>query len=393
MKTFKEKFHHYVKCLRIHRSAVKTKHIYEVIGAVLGVVIMICISSVITPYSRYQNTYTIDSKAGSADSRYRASIIEISSDTARIKLLDGPLKGRTVEANTYAINSYKDVYPGATVLVSESVESQQYSVIDHYRLPSLILVCTVFVLCVLAVGRRRGVTSLIGLGLSIIVIVWYLIPQIQSGGNPLLLSLASSFFIAFSSIIIAHGWKLRTLIAVGCVVVLLGLVVIGDVASIHFLSLSGVDDELTNDLAVGYMHIDTRGLLAGGLIIASLGALDDIVTSQVAAIDELKKANMNLGIKELYSRSLSIGSEHIASLVNTLALLYTGASLPILITLIGNGLDIASSLNGELLTTAIIQATLPGIALVLAVPFSSIMAAYLLNRIYNSRQRQGIGTE
>ena len=50
------------------------------------------------------------------------------------------------------------------------------------------------------------------------------------------------------------------------------------------------------------MHVNLQGLL-GGIIIGTLGVLDDITTAQVAVVDELKKANASLSAHELYSRA------------------------------------------------------------------------------------------
>jgi uncharacterized membrane protein len=49
-------------------------------------------------------------------------------------------------------------------------------------------------------------------------------------------------------------------------------------------------------------NINLRGLLLGGILIGVLGVLDDITTAQVAVVDELKKANQNFKLKDLYTR-------------------------------------------------------------------------------------------
>src|SRR3989338_8824968 len=64
------------------------------------------------------------------------------------------------------------------------------------------------------------------------------------------------------------------------------------------------------------------------ILTGARGVLDDTPPAQPAAIEEIRRADPRLSFTELYRRGLSVGREHIASLVNTLALAYAGASLP-----------------------------------------------------------------
>ena len=80
--------------------------------------------------------------------------------------------------------------------------------------------------------------------------------------------------------------------------------------------------------------MNLQGVLLAGIVICVLGILDDVTTAQTAAVEEISKADSKLSVKELYSKGLSVGSEHIASLINTLILVYAGAALPLFLLLI-----------------------------------------------------------
>ena len=122
--------------------------------------------------------------------------------------------------------------------------------------------------------------------------------------------------------------------------------------------------------------VNLRGLLLGGIIIGALGVLDDITTAQTAAIDEISKANPRLGFRELYRSGTSIGREHIASLINTLALAYAGASLPILLLFsINEEMPMWTILNSEFMAEEIVRTLVGSSALLLAVPISTYLAA------------------
>ena len=123
-------------------------------------------------------------------------------------------------------------------------------------------------------------------------------------------------------------------------------------------------------------EVNLRGLLLGGIIIGALGVLDDITTAQTAAIDELSKANHKLGFAELYKAGTSIGREHIASLINTLALAYVGASLPILLLVsLNEDMPWWVMVNSEFIAEEIVRTLVGSSTLLLAVPISTWLAA------------------
>jgi len=127
--------------------------------------------------------------------------------------------------------------------------------------------------------------------------------------------------------------------------------------------------------------IDLRGLLLAGIIIGTLGLLDDITTAQTAVVGELRLANKQLSNKEIYSRALVVGKEHISSLVNTLVLAYAGTSLPLFILFtVSDNVPLWAKLNSELISEEIIRTLIGSMALILAVPISTFLATYLLKK-------------
>ena len=86
-----------------------------------------------------------------------------------------------------------------------------------------------------------------------------------------------------------------------------------------------------------YLNFNTRGLLdfsgllLGGIMIGVLGVLDDIAITQAAVVSELFNSTSGSSRKEIYTKAIRVGREHVGALVNTLALAYTGASLPLIL--------------------------------------------------------------
>ena len=83
-----------------------------------------------------------------------------------------------------------------------------------------------------------------------------------------------------------------------------------------------------------------------------------------------------LSRKELFLRSMRIGRHHIASTVNTLVLVYAGASLPILLLFLSHSGDASAFLNSEAVTEEIVRTIAGTSALILTVPAASLIATF-----------------
>ncbi|WP_316458349.1 YibE/F family protein, partial [Helicobacter pylori] len=70
---------------------------------------------------------------------------------------------------------------------------------------------------------------------------------------------------------------------------------------------------------------------------------------------------------ELYSRAMDVGKDHIASMVNTLILVYTGAALPLLLLFVNNSAPFTEVINYEVVAEEIVRTLVASIGLVLAV--------------------------
>ena len=113
-------------------------------------------------------------------------------------------------------------------------------------------------------------------------------------------------------------------------------------------------------------------------MIGFLGVLYDIAIGQAVAVEELIAAGAHYTRKQILNRSLRIGREHIGALVNTLAIAYVGASLPILLLFKQSDTSIAYVINSERFSTEIIRILMGSAGLVIAVPITTFLAVYVL---------------
>ncbi len=364
-------------------TAIIKKRFSESVAIIITLGVIMWITTLITPYQpKPQLSFYSTDETGSSLNYHRAKVQHVGEKEVTVSVIDGDISNQETSVPYSRTSKNPFLKKGDIILVSSDTATSQLSFVDRYRIPGLIITLALFVALVLVVGRKRGLGSLVGLVVSVIVVGWFIIPLIIAGHNALWVSIAGAYMIAFSSILIAHGRKARTFISIACVSLILLIVAVASQIIVSLLGLSGLSDESSNYLSAVKPQIDMTGVLTGGIIIASLGVLDDIITAQVATVDELQKANHSLTVKELYRRASSVGGEHIASLVNTLALVYVGAALPIIISIASYNNNLMVLLNGEYLATEIIRTIIASAGLVLAVPVSTAIAAITLRRRY-----------
>ncbi len=249
---------------------------------------------------------------------------------------------------------------------------------EKYRLPSLGWLLVAFMALALFCGGITALSSVGGLLVSIAILALILVPRIAAGGDPLFWSLLCSVIIACTSLYIAHGFHKRTTVSLIATLATLVLAALAAVAAVHLTSLFGMGSEEAFLLQTGPLEgINFRGLLLGGILIGTLGVLDDITTAQVAAIAEVARHNPRLPFQELFLSGARVGREHIASLINTLALAYVGASLPLLLLFKTNDTwPFWVTLNSEFLAEEIVRTLIGSATLLLAVPIATWLAAY-----------------
>lgn len=239
-----------------------------------------------------------------------------------------------------------------------------------------------FSILVIITARWKGFGALIGMAISLFIILRFIVPQILKGGDPLIVSIAGSLIIMLSTMYISHGFSKKTTIAVFSTFITLIITGILSVLFVKLSHLTGLGSEDTYLLQFNPININLQGILLGGMIIGALGVLDDITTTQTAEVFELAKTDRKLSFRALLQKGLSIGKDHIASLVNTLVLAYAGVSLGLFILFVLNPVNQPYwvILNSEIIIEEVIRTISGSSGLVLAVPFTTIIAAWFAAR-------------
>jgi uncharacterized membrane protein len=226
------------------------------------------------------------------------------------------------------------------------------------------------------VARWRGLRALIGIGIAFAVLVGFLLPALRDGAPAVPVALVASSAILFAVIYLAHGVSLRTSAALLGTLTAMLLAAVLSWAAIELTHLTGLSDDRNNQVAAYLGNVSIEGLLLAGFIIGSLGVLNDVTITQASAVFEL--AHLGHGNRrEIFLRGMRVGSDHIASTVYTLVLAYAGSSLPLLLLFSVADRSLADVLTTEGVATEIARSAVGGIALALAVPLTTAVAAAL----------------
>jgi uncharacterized membrane protein len=294
----------------------------------------------------------------------------------RLRLRSGPDTGKLVSLLDTTMT--RKVAAGDRVVLSVSPDAPpdlRYDIADYERRAPLLLLGLLFAGVVVALGRWRGALALAGLVVSLVVLIAFVLPSILSGNPPVPVALTGSSLVMLLALYLAHGLNARTTSAVLGTFVSLSLVAILAVVFVQVTRLSGLASEEALFVNVANARINLEGLLLAGIVIGSLGVLDDVTVTQASAVWELHLANPALGARELYRSGLRIGRDHIASAVNTLVFAYAGASLPLLILFTISRSHFGDVVNGEIVAEEVVRTLVGSVGLVASVPVTTVIAA------------------
>ncbi|MFE5039087.1 YibE/F family protein [Streptomyces sp. NPDC056683] len=300
---------------------------------------------------------------------------------ATIRVDTGKDQGRTF-TEIVQPDQPRQLHQGEKVVAAyepSAPEGLQYSVTDVNRRFPLALLAAVFALAVVVVGRLRGVMALVALAISFAVLNFFILPAVLQGSNPLLVAVVGSSAIMLIALYLCHGLSARTSVAVLGTLVSLALIGILGSQFIDWAALTGNTDDQTGLIHGLYPSIDMSGLLLAGVIIGSLGVLDDVTVTQTSAVWELHEANPTMGWRGLYRAGIRIGRDHIASVVNTLVLAYAGAALPLLLLFSIAQSSVVTVANSELVAEEIVRTLVGSIGLVASVPVTTLLAALVVS--------------
>jgi uncharacterized membrane protein len=298
-------------------------------------------------------------------------------EAVTFRLQGGPDKGETVDLEFPIGAGSPSFDEGDKVVLSYSSASPpgfEYQFADRQRKPVLTWLAVLFAAAVVVLGRLRGLSALVGLAASVVVLLSFVLPAIIDGRSPIGVAVTGAALISFLALYLAHGFGAMTTVALLGTLGSLGLTAVLAVVFLELAQFSGFASEEALFLQAAGSTIDLQGLTLAGVIIGALGALDDMTVTQASAFAELRAADPAMPSRSLLAAGLRIGRDHVASTVNTLVLAYAGASMPLLVLFVLSEQSLGSVANSELVATEIVRTLVGSIGLVAAVPITTWLA-------------------
>jgi uncharacterized membrane protein len=295
--------------------------------------------------------------------------------TVELKLLSGDHKGKTIEATSsqsYLFGAKCKKGMKVIAIVNESNGEFVASVYSVNRGPMVWLMAAIFVAIVVAVGGRKGISSILSLVFTMLCIFFIFLPMIYKGISPIL---------AVTMCMVDGITKKSVAAMLGTVI---GVVFSGAFALIfgQVTSITGYNvSDIENLVYVGEMtDIKIGELLFAGILIASLGAVMDVGMSIASTLNELKEQNPQMMTKELFQSGMNVGRDMMGTMTNTLILAFTGGSINTLVFIFAYNYEYQQVINMYSVGIEIMQGLSSSLGVIMAVPVTSWIAAFLYSK-------------
>ncbi len=318
----------------------------------------------------------------------------VSIQNVRLKITGGKYKGMAFDVKNYLwSDKHYNTYPGLNDTVVARIQENAaggpgYVSIYCYPRDNLLLsLMLIFFAAVFLICGKKG----FGLSFSIIVnvfIFWrLLIPMLKSGADPLFVCALSAFASAAVMLFSILGFTKKFLSALFCVA---SGILFSGLMTMIFIRWAGVSGAfidgsrmlLTATRMMNDWHItDFRGLAAGGVMIAALGTVIDVVVDVVAGMNSVRGAVLGITRKELFSAGMEIGRDVLGGMLGSLLLVFAAMSLVSLILYSALHIPFLRVTNWEFFTVTVLQTFISSMSFVVSVPIAvAVTAATLCGR-------------
>jgi uncharacterized membrane protein len=305
-----------------------------------------------------------------------------------VRLSEGRDRGSVQPITVGPVYAAPKVEVGAHVRVSRVTQypgqpaaAERYTFVDYDRHAPLLWLTIAFGALVVVLARWRGLAALVGFGLSLLLVVRFLVPAIAQGSSPLEVSLVGALAVMFLTLTLTNGVGAQSLAAAVGIGSSLALATLLGSIYVHVAHLNGFSSELGPILAQQDSRISLPGVVVAGMVVGALGVLADMAVSQASSVMALRRANPAMSAGALYRGAFAVGRDHLAATTNTLVLAYVGAALPLLLVMHTSGVSFFEAVNTQDVAEAIVTTLVGGIALVLSVPATTGLASLLVSRM------------
>ena len=297
---------------------------------------------------------------------------------ALLDITSGANEGKQTQLVFHGVTGDPTLEVDQEVLLSEATNpdgSHTYSFADYERGGELWIWAAIVAIIIVGFGAWQGLRALLGLAYSLAVVFFFLLPALLQGHNPIVVTLLACSIIVLIAVPMVHGVNWKAAAAMGGSLLALGVTALLAWAMIGTTHLQGLSSEDNLKLVLYLPTVSVIGVLMAGFIIGALGSLNDVAIAQASTVTELAAAEPEARAGSLFVSAMKVGRDHIASMVYTLVLTYTGAALPLLILITAAKRPAGQILVSDLVSTELLRSGIGAAALTIAVPLATIIAA------------------
>jgi uncharacterized membrane protein len=303
--------------------------------------------------------------------------IEVTGDCARVTAQVGDDTATfDLDASRYSagISAGDDIQ---LIRIQPPGQEASYEFLDFRRGVPLIALAAIFAVLVIAVARWRGLFALVGIAVTLFALTKFMLPALLAGESPLAVSVVGSTVIMIVVLYLAHGISIRTTSALFGTFVGIALTALIGVAATGWTQLTGIGSEDDQRLIATVPELQLSAIVAGTMVIAGLGVLNDVTVTQASAVWEMRAIQPAARKATLFTSAMRIGRDHIASSVYTLVFAYAGSAMTVLLLASAYQQGLGEIATTEEIGQEIVRTLVGAIGLVLAVPITTLFAVWL----------------
>lgn len=305
-----------------------------------------------------------------------------------VEVTNGELKGKILDIQnnydytnpySYVIKKGDKVLLSVNKNMSGSIENVYIH--DFDRSVYLIVLVALFLMILIIFGGLKGVKTFISIAIILPIILKVVPYYLLKGYNHLFVIFISSFIIISILSLILWGINKESLSTlIGSV----GGMIFGGILLFVFqylLRITGITSGNMESIVYGDTQINFIGILFGGIIIGSLGAIMHTSLNITKAMREAEFQTMNMKFLELLKVGFREGKETIGAMSSTLILAYLGATLQtVVILMVSNNMSLTRGINGETMVLEVLRIITGVLGFIFAIPVTTLAYALISKR-------------
>ena len=313
----------------------------------------------------------------------------------RVEMKTGERKGEILEVTSsagYLFGAGCTVGMDVVIMQSVAGDSVIASVYTQDREWVIYIFAALYILALCLVGGKQGVKGSIGLIFTFFCVIVVYIPLVYRGVSPFWAAVFVCMITTIVTMYLIGGASMKTVVAIGGTMA--GVLIAGISAQLFSLA-SGITGYNVSDIETlmtlwNTNGINVGGLLFSGLLISSLGAVMDVAMSVSSSMSEILRQNPRLTRRELWKAGIQVGRDMMGTDSNTLILAFAGSSVSMLLLDYAYDIPYRQIINSNNIGISIMQGLAGSFGIVLAVPFTVLMASILYKVPWRKKEQQAV---